>query len=190
MCIVVSDQSMHGKSNVDAILLDLLKYFVSTGTTEKRQHIANEMMHQFDSAMTRHWLRTGVNPLTFLITRKNKLTVLMGGADIGAVVTCDGQWQQVAPQVTRPLATSSFANTMCSFIDEMLSKQPISNPCSMSFSSCRGHDSKVPEPSGRQSLQIQEGPHANEARDRIQIHGAEAHRLALDMLQHGTVTMI
>ena len=47
--------------------------------------------------------------------------VLMDEADLCAVMACDGQWQQVAPQVTRLLATSSFAYTMFSSIDEMLS---------------------------------------------------------------------
>ena len=56
-CEVVSDQSMLGKSNVDETLLDLLKYFVRTGTTEKRQKLVNVMIPKFDSAMTWHWLR-------------------------------------------------------------------------------------------------------------------------------------
>ena len=49
------------------------------------------------------------------------LTDLMDEADLCAVMACDGQWQQVAPQGQRLLATSSFAYTMFSFIDEMLS---------------------------------------------------------------------
>ena len=45
----------------------------------------------------------------------------MDEADPGAVMVCGGQWHQVALQVTRLLTTSSFAYTMFSFIDEMLS---------------------------------------------------------------------
>ena len=59
--------------------------------------------------------------MTDLITHKNILTVLMDEADFCAVMACDGQWQQVAPQVTRLLATSSFAYTMFSVVDEMQS---------------------------------------------------------------------
>ena len=58
---VVSDQSTLGKSNVGGILLDPLKIFVCTGTTEKRQKLVNVMIPKFDSAMTRHWLRIEKN---------------------------------------------------------------------------------------------------------------------------------
>ena len=93
---------MLGKSNVDEILLDLLKCFVRTGTTEKRQKLVNVMIPKFYSAMTWHWLRIKKSRRT----HKGVLTVLMDDADLGAVMSCDGQ---VAPQVTRLLTTSSFA---------------------------------------------------------------------------------
>ena len=57
---------------------------------------------QFYSAMTWHWLRIKKSRRT----HKGVLTVLMDDADLGAVMSCDGQ---VAPQVTRLLTTSSFA---------------------------------------------------------------------------------
>ena len=60
--------------------------------------------------------------LIYFITHKNILTVLMDEAHVGAVMACDGQ-QQVAPQVTRLLATSSFADTVSSVINEMLSNE-------------------------------------------------------------------
>ena len=57
LCKVVSDQSVLLKSSVDGILLDLLKYFVRTGTTEKRLKLVNVMIPKLDAAMTRYWLR-------------------------------------------------------------------------------------------------------------------------------------
>ena len=55
---LVGDQSMIRKSNLDGILLDHLEYFVGTSTTEKRKQLVNVTIPKFDSAMTRHWLRT------------------------------------------------------------------------------------------------------------------------------------
>ena len=82
LCKIVSDLSMLGKSNVGGILLDLLKHVVRTGTkeTETRQRNDTKMRFSDDS----HWLRitkAGVKPLTFLVTHKKILMVLMDEAD-------------------------------------------------------------------------------------------------------------
>ena len=51
LCKVVGEQSMLGKSNVDGMLLDLLKISSAVGITEKRQKLVNVMIPKFDSAM-------------------------------------------------------------------------------------------------------------------------------------------
>ena len=53
LCKIVSDLSMLGKSNVDGILLDLLKHVVRTGTkeTETRQRNDTKMRFSDDSAL-------------------------------------------------------------------------------------------------------------------------------------------
>ena len=163
LCEVVSDQSMLGKSNVDGMLLDFLKYCVRTGPTEKRPKLVNVMIPKIrfsdDSALATN-KKKGVKPLTDFLTHKNILAVLMDEADIGTVMGCDGQWQHVASQVTRLLATSSLAYTMFSSIDETLSSNPYATDLESLpddlFESHGGHGSKVPEPSGRQGFQMEE----------------------------------
>ena len=53
LCKIVSNLSMLGKSNVDGIFLDLLKYVVRTGTkeTETRQRNDTKMRFSDDSAL-------------------------------------------------------------------------------------------------------------------------------------------
>ena len=141
---------MLGKSNVHGALLDLLKHFVRTCTTETRQtRQRNDTKIQFSD---------GLALATRQRSRRHTLDL--------------PHHAQVAPQVTRLLATSSFAHTMFSFIDAMLS----SNSCAYGIESLLDgfFESQVTEDTAAKLWSP-----AADARDRIQCHGAEAHRRCL-----------
>ena len=56
---------MLGKSNVDGILLDILKYFVSTGTTKKEKLIIviiPQILFSDNSALATNQKKQALNP--------------------------------------------------------------------------------------------------------------------------------